>query len=327
MTDIPAATQVPVDQTRPQNAAAQVGDPGRPEVLAIANVAARAAQEQQIAEAMVALRERADVELVFPADLDELRAALEVQGARRLVVLGGDGSMHAVAGALDRLGRLDAAGPVGVVPLGTGNDLARTLGVPLDIADAARVALDGVGRAADVLRADDGSLVVNAVHAGIGAEAAARTERHKGVLGAAGYTAGAVGAGLVEKGWRLRVTVDGQVLDDGREPVLMVAVGLGTSIGGGARVAPDASPFDGMADVVVSSSTGPLSRVGYALAMRTGAHIDRDDVRTTRGRHVVVEAVDERSAFRTDADGEVEGPFRHRSWRVEPRGWQLVAPA
>jgi YegS/Rv2252/BmrU family lipid kinase len=327
VTDIPAATQVPVDQAVPEDAAARVGDPGRPHVLVIGNAAAGSADEERVAEAMVALRERADVELVVPADLEELRAALEVQGPRRLVVLGGDGSMHAVAGALDRLGRLREAGPVGVVPLGTGNDLARTLGVPLDLTEAAHVALGGIARTADVLRADDGTLVVNAVHAGIGAEAAARTGAHGGALGAAGYAVGAVAAGLVEKGWRLRVTVDGEPLDDGSEPLLMVAVSVGRSIGGGAEVAPGASPFDGVADVVVSHSTGPLERVGFALSMRRGAHTGRDDIRTVRGREVVVEASDDDSAFRTDADGEVQGPFTRRSWRVEPGAWQLVAPA
>lgn len=297
----------------------------RPGVLAIGNAAAGSAAEEALGEAMVALRELADVELVVPADLDELRAALEVAGRRRVVVLGGDGSLHATVGALDALGTLDA-GPVGVVPLGTGNDLARAIGIPLDPAEAARVALTGVPRRLDLLRADDGSVVVNAVHAGIGAEAALRAGDHKGALGAAAYALGAVRAGARERGWRLRVTVDGETVHDGTEPVIMVAVGLGSTIGGGAPVAPAASPSDGLADVVVSAATGPLARVGYALALREGAHVQRDDVLVRRGREVTVEAVDADSAFRTNADGEVRGPFTRCTWVVEPAAWSVVAP-
>lgn len=299
--------------------------PDRPGVLAIANVAAGSAAEEALAEATVTLRAGADVELVVPADLDELRAAVEVLGDRRLVVLGGDGTVHACVAALDRLGRL-GADPVGVVPLGTGNDLARAVGLPLSPREAARVALTGVPRRLDVARADDGDVVVNAVHAGIGAEAAADVQDVKGPLGAAAYVVGAVRAGASERGWRLRVTVDGEVLHDGTEPVLMVALGLGSSIGGGAPVAPDAAVADGLADVVVSAATGPLARVGYALALRRGDHVDRDDVVSRRGRRVSVEAVDDDSAFRTNADGEVRGPFTRRTWTVEPAAWSLLTP-
>lgn len=313
-------SQIPAEEAAPPH------DGARPQLLVIGNAGAGSAQEEAVAEVMVALRARADVELVVPADLDELRATLEVQGDRRLVVLGGDGSVHAVAAALAELDRLADAGPVAIVPMGTGNDLARTLGLPLDPTEAAVVAVDGVPRRLEMLRAEDGGVVVNAVHAGIGAEAAARAAEHKARLGAASYSLGAAEAGMAERGWRLRVTVDGDVLHDGAEPVLMVAVGLGRTIGGGAQVAPDASPFDGLADVVVSASTGPLARLGYALSLRRGAHVQRDDVLSARGREVTVEALDDDSEFRTNADGEVRGPFRRRTWTCVPDAWQVVVP-
>ncbi|GGT08648.1 diacylglycerol/lipid kinase family protein [Nonomuraea spiralis] len=85
------------------------------------------------------------------------------------VVLGGDGSVHALVAALLERGRLNAA-PIGLIPMGTGNDLARTLGLPLDPAEAARVVLAGHERAMDLLIDDDGGVVVNAVHLGVGAQ-------------------------------------------------------------------------------------------------------------------------------------------------------------
>lgn len=317
-------SHTPADRTRPLDPATRgTGSPPRPQVLALANSAAGSAQEESLAEAAVALRALADVELVVPADTGELRAALEVLGERQLVLLGGDGTLSACVAGLDALGRLGPDRPIGLVPLGTGNDVARALGLPLeDPAAAARQALTGSPTPLDLLRADDGTVAVNAVHVGAGAEAAARAEDAKGLLGRAGYAVGALLAGAAADGWHLRVAADDVVLHDGTEPVLMVAIGLGSSIGGGTPLAPDADPHDGLADVVVATATGPLARVGYALALRRGEHVERDDVRRARARQVTVEVTDG-EPFPVDTDGEVSGPFHRRTWTVEPGAWAL----
>lgn len=294
-------------------------------VLALVNAGAGSTAEQAVAAAMIALRARAEVEMVPTADLDELAAAVAVLGDRRLVLMGGDGSVHALAQVLSDRGALHEVGPVGIVPLGTGNDLARGLGISLDPATAAEQALAGQARRVEMLLDDDDQVVVNAVHAGAGAEASRRARSIKPVLRRAAYPVGAVVEGVRTHGWRLRVTVDGEVLHDGAEPVLMVALGLGTSIGGGALVAPGADPFDGIVDVMVSLATGAAAKVGYALRMRRGEHGARGDVLTARGREVVVASVDG-EPFPTNADGELAGPFTARRWRVVPDAWQLVVP-
>ncbi|MDP9393293.1 MAG: hypothetical protein M3Q27_03080 [Actinomycetota bacterium] len=185
---------------------------------------------------MVALRAAAQavgaqVELVATADLQELTDTLGVLEGRRLVVLGGDGSVHAAVQGLHDSGRLRSAGPIGIVPLGTGNDLAGSLGLPTDPAEAARAVMTGTTRQMELLVADDGQVAVNAVHVGIGAVAAVTGAGVKRVLsrvrlGRLGYPVGAVAAGLTTRGWQLRVSVDGAVLHDGQQPVLMVAMGL-----------------------------------------------------------------------------------------------------
>jgi diacylglycerol kinase family enzyme len=285
-------------------------------VLVITNAAAGGSAG--VEPALAVLRAAGNVEVVAtetPADCD---AAVARLGDRRVVVCGGDGSVHAVVAALHRSGALDR--PVGLVPLGTGNDLARALGLPLDPAAAARVVLSGRPRRLDLLVDDTGGVVVNAVHLGVGAEAARQAAALKPRLGRLAYLVGGVSAGLAAPGWTLTVRVDGAELASGR--VLQVGIGLGRSVGGGSPLTPHSVLDDQRADVVVSQAVGFAARLGYGLRLRRGSHVDRPDVRTARG--TTVEAVGE--PYHYNADGEIHGPVPRRVWTIDPRGWQLIAP-
>jgi len=92
--------------------------------------------------------------------------------------------------------------------------------------------------------------VVNAVHVGVGAEAGAiaadvKEPLYKIGIGKAAYPVGALAAGIKAGGHRLRVTVDGEVLHDGAVPTLLVAAGVGTSVGGGTPLPPTPTPSTG----------------------------------------------------------------------------------
>ncbi|RJK94304.1 diacylglycerol/lipid kinase family protein [Vallicoccus soli] len=291
------------------------------ELLLVRNAAAGTADDEAVGAALEVLRARAAVEVATTGSPGELCDLLRGLGGRTLVVAGGDGSVHAAATALRDEGLLDPARAVGLLPLGTGNDLARCLGVPLDPRAAAAVVLDGRDRALDLLEDDERGLVVNVVHAGVGAEAARQATAWKERVGAAGYALGAALAGARTEGWELTVEVDGRVVADG-DPVLMVALGTGTTIGGGTPLLPDARPDDGLADVVLVRAVGPVARAAYALHLRRGEHVDRDDVDVLRGRTVRVAG-----GFPVNADGEVSGPYDERTWTVRPRAWALRVPA
>jgi diacylglycerol kinase (ATP) len=301
--------------------------PGSRSLLVLANAAAGSADDAAVDAALAVLRAGAEIDVVTPEGPEDTRRALSRATDREIVVMGGDGSVHACLDALVHLRLLAETGPVTIVPLGTGNDLARGLGLPSDPEEAALVALQGVPRPMDLLLDDEGGIVVNVVHAGVGAEATAGAEDVKGALGVAGYALGAVRAGISTTGWCLRVSVDGEVVHDGTERLLMVTVGLGPTIGGGARAVPQAALGDGLADVVLAAATGPVARAAYALQLRGGSHVRRKDVRTVRGRTVTVQAVDEENSFRVNADGEVAGPLTSRSWRVLPHAWACRVPA
>ncbi|MGY1672225.1 diacylglycerol/lipid kinase family protein [Geodermatophilus sp. SYSU D00710] len=299
------------------------------DLLVVANRSAGSADEERLARALEVLRAGADVEVAATADAADLDRVVAGRAGRRLVVAGGDGSVHAVVAALDRAGALDPADPLGIVPLGTGNDLAGALGLPDDPAGAARCVLGGDPRRLDLLRDDAGGVVVNAVHAGIGVRAADEAAGLKERFGALAYPIGAAVAGLAGAEHRLRVTVDGAVVTapdgwaaDGRTPLLVVGVCNGPTIGGGTALAPRADPGDGLADVVVSAATGPAARAAYALALTAGRHLDRDDVVRVRGREVAVSG----EPVALDADGDLLPPVPARTWRVAAGAWSVPVP-
>ncbi len=309
--------------------------PARPAAaLAVLNASAGSAGSAGARDALAVLRSGTDLEVARTGGPSDLREALSGLDGRRLVVMGGDGSLHAVVDALRALGGLELlreVGPIGVVPLGTGNDLARSLGLQVGApALAARTALTGAPAPVElVLSLDPGGevegVVVNAVHVGIGASAARRAQTGKKVLRRFAYPAGALAAGVAARPWHLRVVVDGEEVHDGRSGVLLVAVNLGSTVGGGARLSPTATPHDGLVDVVVSRATGPVARAGFAAAMVRGQHVERHDTATARGADVLVEAVDGR-CFVANADGDLTDERTSFRWRAVGDAWQVLVP-
>ena len=288
--------------------------------LLLANADAGSADDEAVELARAALAEAGDCERVTTTTPEELDAALDGVDRRRVVVAGGDGSLHLVVTHLHRRGELDDV-DLALVPLGTGNDLARALGIPLDPVAAARLALTGEPRPLDLVLDDAGGVTVNAVHLGIGAEAAQRSARLKPVLGPLAYPLGAVAAGFRSTGTPLRVEVDGRVVAD--ERVLMVGIANGPGIGGGTPLHPHAEADDGLLDVMVSTATGPFARVGFGAALKAGEHLRSPHVRSARGREVAVTG----GPIEVNSDGELgDECVDRRTWTVQPGAWRLVRP-
>jgi diacylglycerol kinase (ATP) len=299
--------------------------------LVITNADAGTADEERLQQALDVLTGQCSVEVVATSNPGELDGVLHRAGSRRIVVAGGDGSLHAVVAALHR--RNDLADAVlGLIPLGTGNDFARAMDIPLDPEEAAGVLLEGEVRPVDVLVDELGGIVVNNVHVGASAQASRRGHRWKqrlgsiGVgkvnLGKLGYPIGALQSAFLPPQLRLRIEVDGHVVIDVDDPVLMVAVGNGTSVGGGAELTPDADPENGTVDVMISRATSLGAKLAYGVQVARRTHTERDDVIYLRAREVTVSGEE----FYCSADGEITGPERRRSWRVEPAAYSMVLP-
>lgn len=295
-------------------------------LLLITNIDAGGGREEGLATALDVLRKDTDVEVASTSNPGELDGVLHRAGGRRIVVVGGDGSLHAVVSALHRRHEL-AERTLGLIPLGTGNDFARTLGIPLDPGEAASVLLNGRPRRLDLIVDELGGVVVNSVHAGASAQASRRGQRWKERLGPygfgiLGYPIGTAMAAVAPPFVRLRIEADGEVISDMDQHILMIAVSNGTSVGGGTEVTPDADPADAKLDVMVSFATGPIERLAYVWQLRTGDHEKREDTCSVRASQVTVSGED----FFLTADGEISGPERRRSWHLEPGAYSMIVP-
>jgi len=300
-------------------------------LLVITNADAGTADDETLQSALTILRETCSVDLQATSHPGELDGVLQRAGSRRIVVAGGDGSLHAVVAALHRRHELDRA-VVGLLPMGTGNDFARSLDIPLDPQGAAQVVLSGEVRRMDLVVDELGEVVVNNVHVGAGAEASRRGAGLKETLGSIGvgrvnlgklaYPIGAAMSAIGEPSVHLHVEVDGKVVTDVDHPVLMVSIGNGAHVGGGTELTPEADPQDGEVDVMISHAVGAMAKLGYVLHLRRGEHHRRDDVQYLRGSQVTISG----DAFWISADGEVSGPERHRSWHVEPAAYSFILP-
>lgn len=291
-------------------------------LLLITNAEAGSADRDRVRTALEVLRAATDVEVAETSNPGELDGVLHRRGGRPVVVAGGDGSLHAVVAALHRRHEL-ADVLLALIPLGTGNDFARGTGIPLDPERAARLVVSGDQRPVDLIVDGLGEVVVNNVHIGAGTQASRYARTYKQVFGRLGYAMGAAKAAVKPPFVRLRVEADGEVVADLADPVLMVAIGNGSRVGGGAEITPEATPEDGKMDLMVSSSVGPLARVGYAARFWRGRHHERDDVRYLRARNVIVTG----QGFYCSADGEIYGPERQRSWTVEPGAFTMRLPS
>jgi YegS/Rv2252/BmrU family lipid kinase len=300
-------------------------------LLVITNSDAGTTDETSLQRALAVLRERVSVEVQATSNPGELDGVLHRAGSRRIIVAGGDGSLHAVIAALHRRNDLKNA-VLGLLPLGTGNDFARGTGIPLDIEEAARVVLTGTPRKMDLVVDELGEVVVNGVHVGAGANASRRGARWKDRLGAIGVgqvNLGRLGypIGALLTAWnppliRVHVEVDGEVVNDVDDKILMVAVGNGSSVGGGAELTPEATPEDGKLDVMISRATRPAERFMYAMRLGVARHHLADGATYLRGTSVSVAG----GPFWCAADGEIYGPERQRTWHVEPEAYSMVLP-
>lgn len=237
------------------------------------------------------------------------------------VAVGGDGTAHEVAAACAGTART-----MGVLPVGSGNDYVKALGVGTDLGGALRVLASGEPRLVDtgVVSTEHQSGVPfnNGLGIGFDAQVAAGVASAPRWLGgAAGYlwSVGRLLAGFECKGVSLRL--------DGGEPLrsetILVAVALGTTYGAIFRFAPEARLNDGSFDVVWSTKVSLADVLRLVPRVLGGTHIGHPRIRSARASEVAVELAGPLAAH---VDGELLKPSRRFDVRLAPGNLRIVAP-
>ena len=220
----------------------------------------------------------------YPGEERELATRAADDGWPTVVAAGGDGTVHEVANGLLQNGPSSAL--LGHIPLGTGNDFARLLGIPgRSVAESMAVLSRASECRFDVGRAL-GEYFINAMGIGFGAAVVTETLRLKHLSGFALYLAAAWRAFLKFEAPTLEVKLD-QSRESGR--VMMVEVLVGQTAGGGFRLTPDADPSDGMFDVCLIREVGLLTFLRYLPRVMRGTHAGLPPVTIARSRRVTIE--------------------------------------
>jgi YegS/Rv2252/BmrU family lipid kinase len=251
-----------------------------------------------------------------PGDAARLAVAEAGPADEPVLVLGGDGTVMEVVGAL--VGRGTA---VGILPGGTGNQLARHLGIPLDVGRALRALGGAASTTMDLGHLGDGRYF--SLTAGFGLDAAmiaGAAPSAKRRFGVGAYVWSAARALPTMQRFRLRATVDGQAFE--AEAALAMIANVGSVMDGRFGLGPGISPADGALDLCLFAPQGAVD--GAALAWRMARRDFRPDARMVfrRGRTIRLEVLDPVPA---QADGELLGtPILEAS--VVPAAARFLAP-
>jgi YegS/Rv2252/BmrU family lipid kinase len=243
----------------------------------------------------------AELETEYSHSLAHAQDIARRAGERGRIVLavGGDGIAGGIGGALSGTGTV-----LGLVPAGRGNDFARALNLPADPAALAGILLHAEPRPVDTIEVESAvhtrAVVLGSVYAGVDA-LANRHANHAGLLrGAASYYAGGLRAVTTWRAATYQVTVDG--VEHTHRGYTVVAANS-AYYGSGRMIAPGARVDDGLLDVVMIREAPRRLFFTLMNELKSGAHVDRPEVRILHGREIRV-AADREVPY--GADGEVE---------------------
>lgn len=254
-----------------------------------------------------------------PGDEERLaRTAIE-RGFDRLVAVGGDGTTSNIGHAI-----MESRRPVslGLVPGGTGCDLARSLDIPQnDLKRCASIVADGKTKAIDVGKVEDRHFL-NVAGFGFDIAVLERSFKVKWLRGELLYLYCALLEMKAYPGFGLASVLDGRPGPSGNH--MMVIVANARKFGGGFAIAPDASLDDGEVDIVTFGELGFLERLKAMGALLQGKHNDLPKVGTLRARRATFD-------FEAPPSFETDGEWRQArgsSLTIEtlPRALNVLVP-
>jgi diacylglycerol kinase (ATP) len=235
--------------------------------------------------------------------------------AALILAVGGDGTAHEVANGLLAGGR---GAMMTVLPVGTGNDFARAIGVPREPVAAAGALVSGRPRQIDVGEVN-GRCFLTIAGAGFDGEVARLVNTWPKLFGGvAMYALGILKMLATYRPVEVRITIDGAPHHD---RLFLIAVGNTAWNAGGMWLVPAARPDDGVLHAVIA---GPLTRFETLVVLPkvfSGGHLGHRKIRQVTAREITVDG----AALAVQADGEMVGTLPAR-FTVRPRALTVLAP-
>lgn len=187
------------------------------------------------------------------------------KGFRTIVAVGGDGTVNEIA-----LGILEAGkGRLGIIPSGTGNDLARSLNIPFSIEGAIKLILEGEEKYIDIGIVNN-KLFLNIASIGFDAEVVRNTQMiKKKIKSSIAYTISVIYTFINFKNRKISLEVDGELVE---EDAFLVAIGNGRYYGGGIPILPRAFMDDGYLHICIIKDVSKLIFLRYFLKILKGRH-------------------------------------------------------
>lgn len=254
-----------------------------------------------------------------PGDEERLAAEAIGRGVERIVAVGGDGTTSNIGHAIVESGKPVA---LGLVPGGTGCDLARSLDIPQnDLQRCAEIVGAGRTRPIDVGKVADRHFL-NVAGFGFDMAVLERSFKVKWLRGELLYLYCALLEMKAYPGFALKSVLDGRPGPSGTH--MMVIVANAKKFGGGFAVAPEASLDDGEVDIVTFGDLGFFARLKAMGALMKGTHNDLTGIGTVRARRAVFD-------FVTPPSFETDGEWRQASGttlaiETLPRALNVLVP-
>ncbi len=287
----------------------------RRNVLLIINAGSSSGDSPELAQSIKMMEEAGiRVRRVDSTSADHARREINRQRDKTdLVVLaGGDGTLHSAAQAL-----LQSGLPFAVLPLGTGNDLARSLEIPVDLQEATRMVIDDCRKRIDVGKAN-GRPFFNAVNIGLGVtinhQLTADDKKSWGVLS---YLKALLASLTRQRSFRVKFTIDGQTY---QMRSVQVAVGNGRFYGGGNIIDEDASIDEGLLHVYSIAPQSFWQLLLLAPFLRFGKKRRAANFFKASGRDIHIETSRPMEVF-TDGEPATQTPL---SLQVMPAAIEAV---
>jgi diacylglycerol kinase (ATP) len=235
-----------------------------------------------------------------PLEAIELARQAAADGYRTIVAAGGDGTAHEVLNGL-RAATDDhqVAGTLGIIPIGSGNDIAHMVGIPENLQEACRCLAEGQTRVIDMGRLDD-RYFANNIGMGFDAMVSIVSRKIKYLHGFPMYFLAVLETVFIYyKAPTVSITHDDQTTT---QPILMATIGNGTRHGGGFFVTPLAEVDDGWLDLCIAREVSRPRILALIPHFMRGTHVDQPPVTMLRCKRAVVTCD---SGLAVHVDGEI----------------------